>query len=139
MQERYQGVDWRDRGTWSCNEERSPYERILEDPVALAPMEVMFVKVNARYLDAGVPSARAASAYDDWFTEAAEVRFRHTASRPPSRVCIAHVLRGEHSCYELLFIEHPGKLSAYPLYRHSWELGTWFGRELERANVWHYA
>ena len=73
LQVRYQGVDWRDRGLWLCNEQRNPYEYILEDPIALAPMEVMFVKVKAGFVERRVSSALAATSYDHALNQTASV------------------------------------------------------------------
>ena len=86
LQVRYQGVDWRDRGLWLCNEQRNPYEYILEDPIALAPMEVMFVKVKAGFVERRVPSALTAVAYDDAFNQTAEVRPPCASSTPRAAV-----------------------------------------------------
>ena len=66
LQARYQGVDWRDERNWGCNAAENPFNYAIEDPVGLAPMELMFVKVKRNILDLGSRSARAAAAYSGW-------------------------------------------------------------------------
>ena len=50
---RYQGVDWRDKSNWHCNQRVNPYGEYYNDGVSLNPYEVMFVKVKAHQLDLG--------------------------------------------------------------------------------------
>ena len=43
---RYQGIDWRDKENWACNERFSPYAEHHYDGLSLDPLEVVFVKVS---------------------------------------------------------------------------------------------
>eukprot|EP00892_Ulva_mutabilis_P000758 jgi/Ulvmu1/10683/UM067_0008.1 len=69
---RYDGVDWRDRQFWGCNGDANPFNYALEDPVGLAPMELMFVKVKGMMREVGCPSVRTAVAYAEWYDQTAE-------------------------------------------------------------------
>ena len=44
---RYQGIDWRQKENWNCNERFSPYAEHHYDGLSLDPLEVVFVKVRA--------------------------------------------------------------------------------------------
>ena len=44
---RYQGIDWRQKENWNCNERFSPYAEHHYDGLSLDPLEVVFVKVCA--------------------------------------------------------------------------------------------
>ena len=104
LQVRYQGVDWRDRGLWLCNEQRNPYEYILEDPIALAPMEVMFVKVKAGFVERRVSSALAATSYDHALNQTASVcppprfQMRLASLRADVVACRGESFRERHAC-----------------------------------------
>lgn len=73
MQGRYQGVDWRDPRMWGCNGRENPFTYAKTDPVTLAPMELMFVKVKDNMLRLNYPSALAAVVYDMWQSHVAAV------------------------------------------------------------------
>eukprot|EP00892_Ulva_mutabilis_P001487 jgi/Ulvmu1/11339/UM074_0054.1 len=83
---RYQGVDWRNKNSWDCNAEADPYQYALEDGVNLAPMELMFVTVRDRLLQAGALSAQAAAAYDHWYNQSETGGLRTQASPVPDRL-----------------------------------------------------
>ena len=44
---RYQGIDWREKENWNCNERFSPYAEHHYDGLSLDPLEVVFVKVRS--------------------------------------------------------------------------------------------
>jgi hypothetical protein len=76
MQVRYQGVDWRDRSNWGCNFERNPYGHHYMDGGSLEVMEVMFVKVKQRLIDAQWSYPVNAQLFDEWYQATEEVRCR---------------------------------------------------------------
>lgn len=81
VQARYQGVDWRDNRTWECNRKENPFNYARTDPLTLAPMELMFVKVKESMIQLNYPSALAAVMYDMWQSHVSAVRLvRHLNS-----------------------------------------------------------
>lgn len=63
---RYQGVNWRDRRNWDCNQRYSCQGERFYDGITLDPLEVMFVKVKSFTLSQEVPSSRTAIKYEQW-------------------------------------------------------------------------
>ncbi|KAI3431515.1 hypothetical protein D9Q98_004565 [Chlorella vulgaris] len=63
---RYQGVDWRLKHNWGCNEGINPYAEYMYDGVNISPFEVMFVKVKEFLLEAGWMTASSAKKYTAW-------------------------------------------------------------------------
>jgi hypothetical protein len=49
----WQGIDWRDRKNWDCNERMNPNYDKYYDGISISPFEVMFIEVKARWLDLG--------------------------------------------------------------------------------------
>jgi hypothetical protein len=73
MQSRYQGVNWQDESTWSCNGRENPFNWGAVDVYSLQPMELMFVKVKHWPLSNGYPSMLEAVQYDEWMQAAQRV------------------------------------------------------------------
>lgn len=63
---RYQGVEWQDRSNWGCNGGMNPYLEFMNDGISLDPLEVVFVKVKAHFIDLGWSYARTAIKHDKW-------------------------------------------------------------------------
>ncbi|MEW5312893.1 MAG: hypothetical protein WDW38_004491 [Sanguina aurantia] len=63
---RYQGVNWRDKKNWDCNQRYSPQGENYYDGITLDPMEVMFVKVKSFTLQNEISFARKAQKYEAW-------------------------------------------------------------------------
>jgi hypothetical protein len=43
MQTRYDGVDWRIKSTWGCNDAQDPFDARAYDMFTLSPLDLMFV------------------------------------------------------------------------------------------------
>ncbi|KAK9841148.1 hypothetical protein WJX74_000759 [Apatococcus lobatus] len=65
---RYQGIDWRDKENWACNERFSPYAEHHYDGLSLDPLEVVFVKVKSYLLDLQWQAPMRAVKFDSWMT-----------------------------------------------------------------------
>ncbi|KAK9810073.1 hypothetical protein WJX72_004380 [[Myrmecia] bisecta] len=65
---RYQGIDWRDRRHWKCNQGFSPYAEHHYDGLSMDPLEVVFVKVKSYLLDLKWTGSTKAAKYDRWVT-----------------------------------------------------------------------
>ena len=81
VQTRYQGVDWRDKSTWGCNQRENPFNGAAVDDVTLHPMELMFVKVKYWGIVNRYPSMRTAAQYDLWKVRAVQCTMVCTAYR----------------------------------------------------------
>eukprot|EP01025_Chloroclados_australasicus_P029266 TRINITY_DN2918_c0_g1_i12.p2 TRINITY_DN2918_c0_g1~~TRINITY_DN2918_c0_g1_i12.p2 ORF type:complete len:195 (-),score=19.75 TRINITY_DN2918_c0_g1_i12:1599-2183(-) len=63
---RYQGVDWRNKDTWACNDRTNPSGQYYYDGISLHPFEVLFVKVKDHLLYNRWDFVRTAYKYDEW-------------------------------------------------------------------------
>ncbi|KIY96554.1 hypothetical protein MNEG_11409, partial [Monoraphidium neglectum] len=63
---RYQGVDWRDKRNWGCNERLTATSEHSLDGVSVDPLEVMFVKVKSYMLSSEWSFSKKAVKYQRW-------------------------------------------------------------------------
>jgi hypothetical protein len=76
LQVRYQGVDWRDKRNWGCNQNHNPTSHRELDGGSLEVMEVMFVKVKQHLIDQQWSYPVNAQLYDKWYQAIEEVHGR---------------------------------------------------------------
>ena len=65
---RYQGLDWRDRRNWGCNNKRSPVGQGLFEGGTLSIFDLLFVKVKASLIAAGDTTAQLAVKHTQWMS-----------------------------------------------------------------------
>lgn len=63
---RFQGVNWRDKANWGCNQRMNPTGEKWMDGITISPHELMFVKVKDHLLLSTNSLAIAARKYSDW-------------------------------------------------------------------------
>ncbi|KAG2498860.1 hypothetical protein HYH03_003052 [Edaphochlamys debaryana] len=63
---KYQGVDWRNKSNWGCNQRYSPQSDLTYDGISLDPYEVLFIKVKQVLLERNVTSALTAAKLSTW-------------------------------------------------------------------------
>lgn len=63
---RFQGVDWRKKENWDCNQRMNPTGEKWMDGVTLSPHELMFVKVKDDLVHSTNSLALDAVKYSDW-------------------------------------------------------------------------
>lgn len=63
---RYQGINWRDKTNWGCNQRMNPTGERWMDGITISPHELMFVKVKDHLLLSTNSLAIAARKYSDW-------------------------------------------------------------------------
>lgn len=63
---RYQGVDWRKKGNWACNQRLNPTGEHYFDGITLSAYELMFVKVKDTLLHSSGTQAKTAVRLQEW-------------------------------------------------------------------------
>ncbi|GMH41199.1 hypothetical protein BSKO_09109 [Bryopsis sp. KO-2023] len=66
---RYQGVDWRRKENWNCNDRMNPYLAKNYDGVFVNPLEVLFVKVKDQHAEGHVGTSTLARKYQQWMED----------------------------------------------------------------------
>jgi hypothetical protein len=66
---KYQGVDWWNKATWTCNGKVRPDGELTYDGISLSPFETLFVPVNDGAVMSGWTAAKTAEKYESWMEE----------------------------------------------------------------------
>lgn len=63
---RFQGLDWRKKENWECNQRMNPTGEKWMDGFTVSPHEIMFVKVKDHLVHSTNTLSQTAAKYSDW-------------------------------------------------------------------------